>query len=68
MPLMIILQTCEELCKEPNKFFKGVFNVRISREVPRHLAILAEKRQIKLNKVVNMAFSFLIDSEETVTN
>lgn len=62
------LQTCVDLGKEPNKFFKGVFNVRTSRAVHRYLAILAEKKQMKLNEVVNKAFDFLIENEDKVIN
>lgn len=39
------LETCNSLGKEPDKFFKGVFNVRTSNAVHRHLAILAEKKK-----------------------
>ena len=60
------LETCEDLGKEPNKFFKGVFNVRTSRAVHRYLAILAEKKQMKLNEVVNKAFDYLIENEDKV--
>lgn len=60
------LETCNSLGKEPDKFFKGVFNVRTSNAVHRHLAILAEKKKIKLNELVNKAFDFLIKNEEKV--
>ena len=60
------LETCNALGKEPNKFFKGVFNVRTSRAVHTYLAILAEKKKMKLNEVVNKAFDFLIKNENEV--
>lgn len=60
------LQTCKELEKKPNKFYKGVFNVRTSRTVHAYLAVLAEKKQMKLNEVVNKAFDFLIKNEDIV--
>lgn len=60
------LETCKELEKEPNKFYKGIFNVRTSSRVHAYLAILAEKKQMKLNEVVNKAFDFLMNNEDIV--
>lgn len=60
------LETCKDLEKEPNKFFKGVFNVRTSSERHRNLAIIAEKKQIKLNELVNKAFDYLVKNEDKV--
>lgn len=62
------LATCQILDKEPDKYFKGVFNVRTSNAVHRHLAILAEKKNMKMNEVVNKAFEFLIKNEDEVLN
>lgn len=62
------LQTCKDLKKEPNKFYKGNFNVRTSVATHTYLAILAEKKQMKLNEIVNKAFDFLISNEEKVIN
>ena len=62
------LETCQLLEKEPDKFFKGVFNVRTSNDIHRHLAILAEKKKMKMNEVVNKAFEFLINNEDKVLN
>jgi len=62
------LTTCADLEKEPNKFFKGVFNVRTSNERHRDLAIIAEKKKMKLNELVNKAFDFLVNNEDKVLN
>ena len=62
------LETCKELEKEPNKFFKGVFNVRTSNERHRDLTLIAEKKQMKLNELVNKAFDFLVNNEDKVLN
>lgn len=62
------LETCNSIGKEPNKFFKGVFNVRTSNTVHRRLAMVAEKNKMKLNEVVNKAFDFLIKNEDEVLN
>lgn len=58
------LETCKSLGKDPDKFFKGVFNVRTTNAVHRNLAILAEKKKMKLNEVANKAFDFLIKNED----
>lgn len=62
------LDTCKELGKEPNKFFKGVFNVRTSRERHRELATIADKKKMKLNQLVNKAFDYLVKNEDKVFN
>lgn len=62
------LEDCKELGKEPNKFFKGVFNVRTSNNTHRNLAIIAEKKKMKLNELVNKAFDFLVKNEDKVLN
>ncbi|RYC51047.1 type II toxin-antitoxin system HicB family antitoxin [Flagellimonas olearia] len=62
------LETCRELGKEPDKFFKGVFNVRTSTEIHRELSIMAEKKKMKLNELVNKAFDFLVKNEDKVLN
>ena len=40
------LQDCLELGKEPNKPFKGVFNVRIGEELHREATIIAGDRSL----------------------
>ena len=62
------LITCKEIEKEPNKYFKGVFNVRTSKDNHRALAIIAEKNKMKLNEVINKAFDFFINNEDKALN
>lgn len=62
------LETCKSLGKEPDKYFKGVFNVRTSNEKHRALAIIAEKNKLKLNELVNKAFDYLVKNEDDVLN
>lgn len=62
------LETCKELGKEPEKVYKGMFNVRTSNKRHRELAIIASKRNIKLNEVVNISFDYLIKHEDIVFN
>jgi len=60
------LATCKEVNKEPNKTFKGVFNVRTSKDNHRALSMIAEKNKMKLNEVINKAFDFFITNEDEV--
>jgi len=46
------LETCKELGKEPQKPFKGVFNVRVKPELHQQAAQLAIKEGVTLNQIV----------------
>lgn len=54
------LETCEELGKEPNKTYKGTFNVRISTDLHKAAAIYAASNNISLNEFVRSAISFAL--------
>lgn len=60
------LITCKEEGKEPEKTFKGVFNVRVQTSIHRKLSRIAIKNGIKLNDLVNKSLLFLIDHEDQV--
>lgn len=49
------LEFCKELGKEPEKEFKGSFNVRIEPELHKKAVIEAERRDISLNQYVSEA-------------
>ena len=51
------LVLCKETGKEPEKTYKGSFNVRISPELHRRTAILAKKRNMSLNSFVEKAIT-----------
>lgn len=46
------LETCERHNIEPEKPFKGSFNIRVKPELHRKLAIAANNRDIKLNSFI----------------
>ena len=46
---------CKEAGKEPQKSFKGTFNIRISPELHREAAVIASKEGISLNAFVERA-------------
>lgn len=46
------IEFCKEVGKEPDKEYKGTFNVRVSPELHRKAAIMALKKGTSLNQVV----------------
>lgn len=46
------LDVCKQIGKEPEKEFKGSFNVRIPSELHRQIAMLAAQQKITLNQYV----------------
>ncbi|RDC62714.1 type II toxin-antitoxin system HicB family antitoxin [Adhaeribacter pallidiroseus] len=51
------IQTCKELGKEPQKPFKGVFNVRVKPEIHQKAALISLQKGISLNQVVAEALT-----------
>lgn len=49
------LEMCAAIGKEPDKEYKGSFNVRISPELHKKAALMAAKQEITLNKFVEKA-------------
>lgn len=60
------LETCKEIGKEPNKTFKGSFNVRVSKKIHQKLFTIAAKKGLNLNQLVNKSLNFTVDNEDTV--
>ena len=54
------LETCREIGKEPNKTYKGSFNVRIPAELHRNAAIFAASAAISLNDFVKTAIQYAL--------
>jgi predicted HicB family RNase H-like nuclease len=48
---------CEEEGVEPEKPYSGKFNVRLSPELHRQIAVFAKKRKVSLNSFVEKAIS-----------
>lgn len=46
------LDVCKQIGKEPEREFKGSFNVRIPSELHRQIAMLAAQQKITLNQYV----------------
>ncbi|HCF64526.1 MAG TPA: type II toxin-antitoxin system HicB family antitoxin [Ferruginibacter sp.] len=62
------LETCKELKKEPNKTYKGSFNVRIPSELHKQAAIFAALKKITLNDFVRYAIDLTISTEKGSTD
>lgn len=60
------LETCKELGKQPNKTFRGVFNVRTTAETHKNLVLLAARKNMKLNELASKALNYLIKNEDKV--
>jgi len=58
------LEICKEMGKDPEKPYKGVFNVRVSPETHKEAAELAFRKEITLNELVGTAIRKYIASEE----
>ena len=53
---------CKEVGKEPQKTYKGSFNVRISPELHKDAAILASRKGISLNAFVERAIYEVVNA------
>ncbi len=60
------LETCKELGKEPNKTYKGSFNVRISTDLHKAAAVFASIHDISLNDFVKTAIDYALQHKEEV--
>ena len=58
------LETCEALGREPNKTYKGTFNVRISTDLHKAAAMYAAMNNISLNDFVKTAIDYALSHKE----
>ena len=58
------LYYCKERGKEPDKTYKGSFNVRVSSEIHRTAAVIAALKKISLNDFVKSALEETIQKEK----
>lgn len=62
------IQTCKQLGKQPKKTYKGSFNIRISPELHKKVAIVAGKKKLSLNQLVKFALHWVVTHEEQVSS
>lgn len=58
------IKLCQENGKIPEKEFKGSFNIRISPETHRRIALTAEQKNVSINQVVNDAIESFLDENK----
>ncbi len=58
------IATCAEIHKEPQKPFKGSFNVRISQDLHKRAAISAQLEKISLNELAFKAISNYVNKTD----
>ena len=57
------LNTCKKLKKEPDKTYKGTFNIRIPSELHRKASLYAAVKNISLNDFVRHAIDFTLSKK-----
>lgn len=60
------VETCEQLGKEPDKAFKGSFNVRVTPELHKNAVVVATQEEISLNEFVVQALQEKIHGHDEV--
>lgn len=60
------LKTCHQLGKEPDKTYKGSFNVRVPTNLHRDAALTASEKNISLNDFVKIALSYAIKHKDLI--
>jgi predicted HicB family RNase H-like nuclease len=56
------LEFCQEVGKEPDKEYKGTFNIRIKPELHKKIALLASKNDESLNTTVEKAIQEYVEN------
>lgn len=57
------LELCREIGKQPDREYRGTFNVRVPVELHREAALAAEYRKISLNQFVTEALRHYVAAE-----
>jgi len=60
------LETCEQVGKEPNKTYKGTFNVRIPTNLHKEAALFAAINNISLNDFIKTAINYALIHKQEV--
>ncbi|HVW15227.1 MAG TPA: type II toxin-antitoxin system HicB family antitoxin [Mucilaginibacter sp.] len=60
------IETCKTIGKEPEKTYKGTFNVRIPVNLHKEAAQFATVHDITLNEFVKVALSFSLDRKKEI--
>ena len=60
------LDTCGEVGKEPDKTYKGTFNVRVPSTLHKEAALYAAVHNITLNEFVKVAISYTLNHKKEI--
>lgn len=60
------IKTCKAIGKEPNKTYKGSFNVRIPSELHKEASIYAASKNISLNDFIKTALHFTLSHKAEI--
>lgn len=60
------IQMCEAINKEPEKTYKGTFNVRVPSDLHKQAALFAAMNNITLNDFVKKALSYTLNHRNEV--
>jgi predicted HicB family RNase H-like nuclease len=60
------LETCEAVGKQPDKTYKGTFNVRVPSLLHKEASLFAAAHNITLNEFVKVALSFTLKRKEDI--
>jgi len=60
------LDTCDKIGKEPEKTYRGSFNVRVPVEVHKEAALIAFQNKLSLNELVKIALMYTIEHKNDV--
>lgn len=58
------IENCQQLGKEPNKTYKGSFNIRIGTELHREASIFAAMNNISLNDLIRSCIEYALHHKE----
>ncbi len=60
------LETCNALNKQPEKTYKGSFNVRVPQDVHKKAVLLAAQKNLTLNEFMKAAISYALLHESEI--
>jgi predicted HicB family RNase H-like nuclease len=58
------ITTCKELGKSPDRTYKGVFNIRVSSDLHKKIALLASQYDVTLNDFVKSVLQYASSHQE----
>ena len=51
------------MVKEPDKTYKGSFNVRLNPELHKQASLLASRKKVTLNELIKKSISYVVSHE-----